>query len=194
VIPFPPRTGYRVIDAGPGLAVEMPSPRRPLTALALCGWLAGWAVGDVFVAQQFAGGEVFGPERAFLVAWALVWALAGVAAAAYVAWLLAGRERVTLAGGMLTLWSGIGPWGIGHAYPVAEIRELRPFGREVAPVLAAGLELAGRGASGVRFRHGDRVVRFARALDEPAARALVELMRAHPGFARGAERSEQPAA
>jgi hypothetical protein len=53
-------------------------------------------------------------------------------------------------------------------------------------MIALGLDVAGRGASGVRFESGDRVVRFARSLGESDARAVVELLRARHNFEREA--------
>ena len=191
---FHPHAGYQVHETAEGVSVDLPSPRRPLTALALVGWLAGWAVGVVFVAQQFTGGERLDADRVFLLAWAVVWLLAGFAAMGYVTWLVAGRERITLRAAKLVVWYGVGAWGVGRTYPVAGITELRPFGRELAPVLAAGLDIAGRGASGVRFRCQGRVVLCARALDERAARALIELLRLHADFGERAGHSESPAA
>ena len=189
-----PHAGYQVHETAEGVAVDLPSPRRPLTAVALVAWLAGWAVGVMFVIQQFTGGERLDSDRVFLLAWAAIWVFAGFAAIGYVTWLVAGRERITLGATTLKVWYGVGRWGFGHSYAVADITELRPFGRELAPVLAAGLDLAGRGASGVRFRCEGRVVLCARALDERAARALIELLRLHADFGERAGRSESPAA
>lgn len=187
-------SAYRVRETTAGVVIELPSPRRPITILALTAWLAGWVVGLAFMLQQYRGGEPFDADRVFLVAWAGVWLVAGLGATGYLAWLVAGRERITLAGSGLTVWRGVARWGVRHEYPVAGITELRPFGREVPPLLAAGLDLAGRGSSGVRFRCGGRVVRCARALDEHAARALVDVLRSHAPFPAAPGHPERPAA
>ena len=114
--------------------------------------------------------------------WAGVWLAAGAVSAGYMAWLVAGHEQITLDGDALRIRRAVWRAGITRTYALADVRELRTFGREVPPVLAAGMELAGRGASGVRFIHRDRVVRFARALDERAAHELVEQLNAHNAF------------
>ncbi len=185
---------FKVRDVPGGIVVDLPSPRRILTALVVGMWLAGWLVGVSFVAQQLREAEPRAVDRVFLVAWAIVWLAAGVFAFGYLFWLLAGRERVTLREGRLRIWRGV--WGVGFAreYPAAGISELRTFGRELVPLLALGLDLSGQGASGVRFRCGGRVVRFARALDEHSAHALVDRLRAGPPFARQPGAPVEPAA
>jgi hypothetical protein len=171
-------TPFHVHDVPGGIVVDLPSPRRLLTALIVGLWLAGWFVGLSFALQQFRGGDTLGPDRVFLLAWSVIWLAAGLFAALYLAWLLAGRERITLAHGRLRIWRGVWRVGFAREYAVSGISELRTFGRDVAPLLAAGLDFAGQGASGVRCRCGGHVVRFARALDEPAAHALVDRLRA----------------
>jgi hypothetical protein len=182
----------RITEAAEGLVVELPSPRRPVAVVLLAGWLAAWVVGLGFVSQQFAEGGGSGRDWVFLIGWAGSWLAAGAAGAAYLSWLLAGRERITLAADELRIRRGVWRFGITRRYPLAKVTELRTFGRELAPVLSVALGLAGRGASGVRFRCGGRVVLFARALEEPAAHALVDRLRARHAFPRAAGR--QPAA
>ncbi|HTR97444.1 MAG TPA: hypothetical protein VMH61_06035 [Candidatus Acidoferrales bacterium] len=197
------RSPYRVADHGDELVIDLPSPRRPVTAFVVSLWLLGWSVGLAFVAQQFQSGEPTRGDDAFLGAWLVLWLAAGVLAIAWLAWLVAGRERVTLTPEAIRIRRGVLAWGFTRSFALAGMSELRTFGREVPPLLAAGLDFAGRGASGVRFRHGGRVVRFARALDEPAGHALVDLLRsrlaivpAHEAAAppAGGERRSQPAA
>ena len=190
----PSRTAFKVREIAGGIAIDLRSPRRPLTAVIVAAWLVGWAVGGTFVVQQFRGGENPGPDRLFLIVWSLMWFAAGPMAFAYLAWLLVGRERVTVREGRLRIWRGVWRLGIAREYEAAAVHELRTFGREVAPLVAAGLDLAGRGASGVRFRCADRVVRFARALDEPTAHALVDRLCACHPFERSARARVEPAA
>jgi hypothetical protein len=189
-----PHVTARVQETEAGVVVEVASPRRPVAVVLLAGWLAAWVIGLGFVTQQFVQGDGVGRDWAFLIAWAVLWLAAGVAAAGYMAWLIAGLERITLGGGMLAIRRSVGSVGITRTYPLGNVTELRTFGRDVAPVLAAALGLAGRGASGVRFRCGDRVVFFARALDEPAAHALIDVLRAHYAFPGSHGRTSAPAA
>jgi len=194
-----PHSGFRVIEREDALVVELPSPRRPVTALALSLWLVGWAFGLAFIVRQFEPGDPTPTDRGFLLVWGAAWLLAGGVVMAWLAWLVAGSERVTLSADALQLeYGGFGRY-LGRRYPLDGIRELRTFGREVPPLLAAGLDFTGRGASGVRFRNGERVVRFARALDEHAAHALVARLRTRHAFGEGPApspggRSESPAA
>ena len=171
-------SAFRVSDVPGGIVVDLPSPRRLLTAMIVGLWLAGWLVGLSFALQQFRGGEALDPDRVFLLAWSAIWLAAGLFAILYLAWLVGGRERVTLRDGRLRIWRGV--WRVGYAreYATSGIEELRTFGRDLVPLLAAGLDFAGQGASGVRFRCAGHVVRFARALDEHEAHALVERLRA----------------
>lgn len=172
-------------EAAPGgLVVDLPSPRRPVTVAILSLWLVGWAFGLVFMVQQLLLPGPFSLDRAFLLAWMLAWAAAGVGVVGYMAWLLAGRERVLLEGGSLVIRRGVlGAWWT-RRWPLAGIRRLRTFGREIPPVIALGLDVSGRGAAGVRFECGGHVVRFARTLSEHDARAIVELLRARHDFDR----------
>jgi hypothetical protein len=185
---------FNVREIPDGIEVDLPSPRRPLTAVIVAAWLVGWAVGIAFLVQQLRAGEIVGGDVAFLVAWTLVWLAMGPLAIAYLAWLLAGRERITVREPRLTIWRGV--WGVGFTreYALADICDLRTFGRDVVPLLAAGLDFAGQGSSGVRFRAGTHIVRFARALDEPAAHTLVDRLRTVCSFAARGGTPVEPAA
>jgi len=185
---------FQVREVAGGLVVDLTSPRRFLTALIVAAWLVGWAIGVAFLLQQLRGGEAMGPDRWFLYGWSVAWLAAGGFAAGYLAWLVAGRERVTLDGERLRIWRGVGRLGVTHDFPLGAIHELRTFGRDVVPLLAVGLDFAGAGASGVRFRFDGRVVRFARALEEPEAHALVDRLRAAYPFPRGSDARVEPAA
>lgn len=159
------------------LVADLPSPRRPVTIGVLSLWLVGWAFGVVFMVQQLLLPGPFGPDRAFLLGWLLLWIGAGVGVMAYMVWLQAGRERISIEGDALVIRRGVlGIWR-ARRWPLASIRHLRPFGREILPVIALSLDFSGRGASGVRFESGGQVVRFARALSEHDARALVDRLR-----------------
>ena len=185
---------FEIREVPDGIVVDLSSPRRLLTALVVALWLAGWVVGLAFTVQQLGAGEEPATDRAFLLAWAIAWVAAGAYALARLAWLLAGHERVTLAAGRLRIWRGVGRVGLARDYALARIRELRTFGRELTPVLAAGLDVSGHGASGVCFRYGRRVVRFARALDEPSAHVLADRLRAAHPFDGHSTSPAEPAA
>ncbi|MFN8588398.1 MAG: hypothetical protein U0704_11440 [Candidatus Eisenbacteria bacterium] len=173
---------------------DMPGPRRPLMALALVAWFVGWAYGVVFMKQQFFSGAPFGLDRVFLLVWSGFWLAAGGWGATWLAWLVAGRERVTMDERALHLRKSVFGVGFTQTYPLSSITQLRTFGREVPPLLAAGLNFTGRGASGVRFCSRNRTVRFARALDELTARSVVETLRARYPFDDAVAASAQPAA
>ncbi len=189
-----PHAAIHVHETAGGLEVELPSPRRPVAVVLLAVWLAAWVVGLGFVTQQLVQGDGIGPDALFLVCWAALWVIAGALSAGYLAWLLAGCERITLAADRLRIRHAVWRAGITRTYVLADVHELRTFGRELAPVLAAGMDLAGRGSSGVRFNYHDEVVLFARALDEPAAHALVERLLAHHAFPDAHGHQPPPAA
>lgn len=177
----PPATDPQAGDAG-DLVSDLPSPRRPLTAAILVAWLCGWVFGLAYMVQALRAPGPFGADDLFLAAWLLAWAAAGVAVIGYLAWLLLGRERVWIADGRLCLRRAVGPLGVTRRWPLESIHRLRTFGREIPPMIAFSLDVAGSGASGVRFESGGRVVRFARALREPEARAIVQRLRARHDF------------
>ncbi len=176
-------TRFEAEPEGPAeLVVDLPSPRRPITVGVLSLWLVGWAFGLGFMVRQFVMPGPFGPDRAFLLVWTFLWTAAGAGVLAYLIWLSAGRERVLLERDALVIRRGV--WGFWwtHRWPLDSVRRLRPFGREIPPVLALGLDVSGRGATGARFESGGHVVRFARALNEHDARAVVDLLRARHRF------------
>lgn len=175
-------TAVQVHETSEQVTFDMPAPRRPLMAFFMASWLVGWAYGIVFMSQQFFSGAPFGADRIFLAVWCGFWLAAGGWGATWLAWLLAGRERVTLDRTSLRIRKSVFEVGFTATYPLSGITQLRTFGREVPPLLAAGLNFTGRGASGVRFSLRNRTVRFARALDELTARSVVDTMRAHHPF------------
>lgn len=166
--------------------LDLPSPRRPVAIGVLLLWLGSWVLGLAFLLQQLPAGGRFGFEGAFVLVWTLLWAVAGCGAIVYLAWLIAGRERVSLEGDSLVIRRGVAVVWRTRRWRLDSIHRLRTFGREISPVIALGLEVAGQGASGVRFESAGRVVRFARSLSEPDARAVVRLLEARCGFAREA--------
>ena len=177
--------------APPGERVaDLPSPRRPVTIGVLSLWLVGWGFGLAFMAQPLTSPGPFTIDRAFLLAWMILWAGAGLGVVGYLAWLVVGREQLFLEPEYLVIRRGVwGRWWT-RRWRLDSIRRLRPFGREVPPVIAFGLDVAGRGASGVRFESGGHVVRFARALGESEARGIVELLRARYDFVRDSQGHE----
>lgn len=173
----PPASTPHAGEPGP-LVSDLPSPRRPVTAAVLGVWLGGWAFGLAFMVQQLRAPGPFGGDDVFLLLWLLAWIAAGLGVIAYLAWLLLGRERVWIADGRLVLRRAVGPLGVTRRWPLESIHHLRTFGREIPPMIAFSLDLAGSGASGVRFESGGRVIRFARSLTEHDARAIVLRLRA----------------
>lgn len=170
-----PRTGIDLVS-------DLPAPRRPVTAAVLAVWLGGWAFGLVFMFQQLRAPGPFGSDDVFLVAWLFLWTAAGLGVIGYLAWLLAGRERVWIAGGDLVLRRAVFGLGRTRRWPLASIHHLRTFGREIPPMIAVSLDVAGSGASGVQFESGGSVVRFARSLSEREARAIVQALQARHDF------------
>lgn len=176
-----PPAVLQVRESAACLELDLPSPRRPVMAFVMAVWLVGWALGLVFLAEQFASGALINAARLSLAIWCGVWLAAGALGAIWTLWLVVGRERITLDEHALSIRHSVLGVGFTRAYPLAGITELRTFGREIPPLLAAGLDFSGRGASGVRFHAAHRTVRCARALDELAARSVVATLRArHP--------------
>ena len=162
-----------------GLVVRLPSPRRRLVGAMIGVWLAGWAFGLAFMIGQFFTGGPFGSARVFLLLWCVVWLAAGAGAAGYMAWLLAGHERIEIAPPWLVIRRGALGVGFTRRYPLERITRMHPFGRGLTPVLAVGLDVSGQGATGAQFNVGERVVRFGRALDEDEARAVIDAIKRH---------------
>jgi len=171
-----------VISIAGGIEVSIPSPRRFFAIAFIAAWFCGWAFGEISV-----GGQLLHPDEktpvAFLSLWFTVWTIGGCFAALTLLWLLAGRERVTVAGDSLAIRREALGLGWTRRYELRNAMNLR--------VVDAPLDngpFGMRDPYGVRsgpfmFDYGVRTITFGAALDVAEARTvLARILAAKPAL------------
>jgi hypothetical protein len=171
VEPLPRRS---IPNVEPGrFRLEIPARRNWLAILFLGAWLVFWAFGEVAVTRMILLGA--GAPRLFMFAWLVLWTVGGGHAIVVLAWGIAGREIVTLGGGVLLIRRGALGVGRTWEYGLETVRNLRV---DPARVTYSRMEstFPSTGLSGgpVAFDHGARTVRFAGGVDEAEAAIIVK--------------------
>src|SRR4051794_28828176 len=110
-VPVPRLEPHIEPTMGGGFRLTLPKRRSLLPMLFLPIWLVGWAIGEVTVLRQLLAASDLGPSALFTLVWIAVWTFGGGWALATLAWLVAGRERVRVEQGTLTLEQVVGPVG-----------------------------------------------------------------------------------
>jgi hypothetical protein len=138
-------------------------------------WLAGWAFGEITVLRQLLLGPHSGAPDLFMLVWVTGWTLGGGFALATVAWLFAGRERVRVEQGTLTLEQVVGPVGRRRSYDLRQVTGLRAVAQTSQELMAGNMTPFGFGRTGgLAFDYGTSTVRWGAGLDEAEARVVVE--------------------
>jgi len=170
VIPAPRRSVKTLVPGG--VLVSIPARRRWFAALFLAFWLVGWAFGEVTVARRlFVGSE---PPPVFLVVWLSLWTVGGAFAVTALAWGVAGRELVTVKGGVLSVRREV--LGVGRTwdYDADKVHGLRVSPAGFDPFSMAGsLRVWGLSGGPMAFDYGARTVRIGAGLDEAEAASVV---------------------
>lgn len=125
-LPLPPSSLVEELPGG--LRIPMQARRVGCIIGFLTMWLMGWAVSASFIARDlFFGGEGL-PERLLLLAWLLPWTAFGVACAGVLAFMLNGREILTIDGNGVS--RRIEAFGVGRTWqwPTGEVTSFRASG------------------------------------------------------------------
>ena len=153
----------------------------PVIVLVIGTWL--FMARDVFIGQSSLVNEILRVLRAkplglgsliFLAAWLAAWILFGIWVLAALVWLVAGRERVSVEQGTLTLEQVVGSVGRRRRYDLQQVTGLRtlslaPRARTEGVVMPFGF------ASGsLAFDYGSRMVRWGGGLSEDDERTVIE--------------------
>ena len=87
--PRPPGSGIRIAETFEGLEILCPVKAnwglRLFIVLFLGGWLAGWAVGEVFAIRALFSADTPLVARLFLFVWLCLWTFGGIAALGFMA-------------------------------------------------------------------------------------------------------------
>lgn len=171
-----------VISVPGGIEVSIPSPRNYIFAAFILLWFCGWIFGEFGVSEQ-----LFHPTEktpiAFLAPWLAIWTIGGCFAVATLLWLLAGRERVTIAGDEFAVRREAVGLGWTRRYELRSAKNLRvvdaspdngpfgmrdPYGWRNGPFV---------------FDYGPRTIKFGAGLDVAEARTvLARILAAKPAL------------
>jgi hypothetical protein len=168
-----------------GLQLTVPKRRALFPMLFLPLWLGAWAFGEVVVVKQLFSGPHSGAPDLFMLVWLTAWTLGGGWALATMAWLFAGRERVRIEQGILTLEHVVGPLGRRRSYDLRQVTGLRTLSQTSQELMAANMMPFGFGRAGsLAFDYGTSTVRWGAGLEEAEARVIVERL-GEEGVSRG---------
>lgn len=161
--------------AGGGFTLTLPKRRPVFMLLFLPVWLVGWAFGEITVLSDLLAGEAPSGTNLFQLAWLVGWTLGGAWALGTFAWLLAGRERIRVEQGTLTLEHVISGLGRRRAFALAHVRNLRSLPQTGQELLMGNMAAFGFGPVGaLAFDYGSSTVRWGAGLDEAEARVILE--------------------
>lgn len=140
-------------------------------------WLCGWAAGEVSAVRTLLRGGAFVPGQLFMLVWVAGWTVGGGFALLGLAYMIAGREVISVARGNLVLrWEVLGI-GRSKVFELGRISNLR-----VASAAAEADPSVRRAARGgvvprlgsVAFDYRGATQRCGMLLDEDDARRVVE--------------------
>jgi hypothetical protein len=162
-----------------GLRVVIPARFNPFIRTLLACWLAFWAATEIYIALGWLG--VIGariPSTPLWIAFVAGFTAAGAFLAFHLAWVLYGREILTLKDDVLTVSRGIGRW-TGHRrnYPWREIRDLRVGSFERRVIYPEwGRLFVGKGDAYLGFNCRGRAHAIGRGLTKEEALDLRQLL------------------
>ena len=168
----------RIERRADGLRIEIPTKRDRWLITLIALWLSIMAAAAVTSSEDWEAGTyvLWGGVCAFILT--------------LVAWLLAGREVVTVTQRELVLWRGLGRLGRERRFRRERIERLRPEPYEgmfsLAQILRGPLDQYGLTGGTIVFDYGARTHRFGSKLDDAETRQLVELIGRELGSTRRA--------
>ncbi len=106
------------------LSISIPA-RKSIIMIFMIAWLGGWTCAGPAVATSLFSGKLPPSALAFTSFWLCGWAFGECAVGYGVAWMLAGVERVTVNGDVLTIRREIGGVGRTRRFDINAISNLR---------------------------------------------------------------------
>lgn len=167
-----------VYETPEGLRIVVPARRRILIALFLSFWLCGWAFGWIAAFTTLASGSA-GSGGLFLIFWLCAWTVGGMFAISFVAWMLAGKEVVTVTSQGIEIARKIGVFQRNRSCKADYITDLRAvdeapstsFGRSQPPWILSGFR-----HGSVKFDYGNLTLGFGLELERGEARKISGLL------------------
>ncbi len=161
------------------LSVTMRAPRSGCLVAFLGVWLVGWTFGGLGAFKSLLSvGSLLNPLSLFLLVWLAGWVAGEVFAGIAVAFMLDGREIVSLDGEKLSQRAEAFGWGMTRRYDLAHATNLRPLAGD-----------SGSAKDLLAFDYAGKTVRMGTGLNETEAQRVCEaLVRHEPRLdpARGA--------
>lgn len=178
--PGKPRATFR--DDTGGFEIVIPARRNVFLTGFLSIWMVGWTFGWVSAFSELSSGRDGAPVDAFLAIWITVWTFGGAAAGVVLAWSIAGRERIRLGRGTLTISRKAFNVGPSREYDLSHVSRLRVASDAYNPFdFGSSLRFWGLGGGPLAFDYGASTVRFGASVDEGEAHELrEEILRRHP--------------
>lgn len=165
-----------------GIELSIPSRRNWFVVLFILLWLAGWVIGEFSVAHELQHPHEDAPIG-FLALWITGWTVGGCFAVATLAWLIAGRERVTIAGDEFAVRRETCGLGWTRRYELRNVKNLRVVDAPVDNGPFGMRDPYGFRSGPFVFDYGPRSVRFGVGLDVAEANAvLARVLAAKPAL------------
>jgi hypothetical protein len=160
-----------VQEDGRGLHIVIPTKKNWFAVVFLCAWLGGWFFGETMALGQLGKADT---ASGFVLFWLIGWTVGGAAALFAVLWQLAGRERIDVSAGVLTVGREILSVRISRQYDLANVKNWRlaalPAGSSAQQ--ANAMTFTGR----VAFDYGLKTRKFGIGLDDAEANYLVGVL------------------
>ena len=142
-------------------------------------------MGEIFAISQLFN-EIFkSPDKGlpvrvdlFLLFWLIGWTIAGIAVFGFLAWMIAGKEVITLTSEALIIEKGVFKLGKSKHYLLSDVKNLR-----LNPSYVTGFfgflnpEHLFWPQSRLAFDFGMKTVKFAASIDEAEASSLLEMFK-----------------
>jgi hypothetical protein len=165
-----------------GIEVRIPSRRNWVMVVFLALWLCGWVFGEFNAAAPLRHPAENTPVG-FLAFWIVGWTVGGCFAVATLAWMLAGHERVTIAGDEFTVRREACGLGWTRRYELRNAKNLRVGDAPVDNGPFGMRDPSGFRSGPFAFDYGPRSIRFGVGLDVAEARnVLAGILAAKPAL------------
>ena len=189
----PPKERHTVQDDGATLRISIPSRKNTLYLIFIGFWLAGWAVGEIFVGGMVIAGiisllfdmpAIAGVEATglagggvFILAWLVLWTVGGGFALYGFFWQLVGKEIVTVSYEGIITQRAVLRLGRKKEYLATHIKELRVSPLAPYPSMFGWNrmgQLWGMTGGLLAFDYGAQTFRFGAGVDEAEAKQILE--------------------
>ncbi len=172
----PPSRRSIVLDSPNGLEIIIPARKNFFTIAFVGFWLIGWGCGEVFAIRQLFFVEK-GPNfpGLFLMAWLGAWTVGGGFAIFAWLWTVAGKERIILKPGTLSIKREVVGFGRNREYDLSHVSNVRISPQSYNPFdFSSGMKFWGIGGGLIAFDYGAKTFRFGTSVDESEAQDIVK--------------------